>query len=263
MPNGPITLDDLCLYKSGGFKTALLMWYHTPDDVARVREAGAEHIVVRLWDSEFAGADGRKYLPSFTDYAHRAVSTIRAFYSLGVRDFQMDNEPNITWPEHGQNEWSYQWWANLALPVIRSLTTGMQYRLGFAPMSLATEHGPNRWYSACRALMGRFDFIAAHAYWQAERHITSAQFGGFPFTVHQYAPDKPILVTEWASSISQTNPAPDRERREQIMVEQYPVWLAWARTQPYIEAAHCFLIGGTQDWYGFKLTERIVEAMRG
>jgi hypothetical protein len=46
------------------------------------------------------------------------------------------------------------------------------------------------------------------------------------------------------------------------MREEYPEWLGWLATFQYVEAAYVFILGGTDDWEGFRVTQTIVEAMR-
>src|SRR5688572_14710608 len=104
MPNALITPHDLGSFRVGGFESAKLMWYAKPSEVFALRELGCTHFLVRLPDS--VTEDGR--WKGDEEWANECIGLVNRFYALGITDFQLDCEPNLTWkplndPEVAQN----------------------------------------------------------------------------------------------------------------------------------------------------------------
>jgi hypothetical protein len=68
-------------------------------------------------------------------------------------------------------------------------------------------------------------------------------------------------VTEWGNSQSQSAHPPFPSILEARMARQYPQWEAWAAQHAYVEGSYVYILGGTQDWAGFRLTPKIAGAM--
>jgi hypothetical protein len=267
LANGPILEADLALFKLAGFKSALVFWYHTAADVQRLRDVGCEHFVVRLPDSH----NPDDTIPSYWAYAAECRVVIDQFYALGVRDFQMDNEWQADWYRIGEKAgwkrenvaFTYQWFLSRALTEVRQFIP-KDVRVGFPP--LIDVELPSA-LAACRGIAPRFDFLCVHSYWQAERDMTSKQFGGNVERFHEWVPWRedesvmPVLVTEWGNSQSQSAHPPFPSILEARMARQYPQWEAWAAQHAYVEGSYVYILGGSQDWAGFRLTPKIAGAM--
>jgi hypothetical protein len=117
---------------------------------------------------------------------------IDQFYALGVRDFQMDNEWQADWYRIGEKAgwkrenvaFTYQWFLSRALTEVRQFIP-KDVRVGFPP--LIDVELPAA-LAACRGIAPRFDFLCVHSYWQAERDMTSKQFGGNVERFHEWVP---------------------------------------------------------------------------
>lgn len=263
MANGLITDADARLFWRGQFNAAKLMWYADPESVLMLADRGAEHFMVRLPDSTLA--TGR--IPSYQDYARECVETVQKFYDTGITDYQLDNEPNLqAW---GAGEyWEYQWYIAQVITEMRSALP-RDVRIGLAPLAWTalSDELKTSWLNALIDVAKRCDFVCVNSYWQSTTgtSILWEQFGGNAAAIARWLPKKPVVVAEYGTSISARTvpPAPPPEAVEALMTAQYPIWLAWARSVGYIEAAYAFILGGTDDWSGFRLTDPVVKAMRG
>lgn len=257
-PNAPWTPADLDRFALGGFRAVELMWYHTQQDVADLRALGCQYFLVRLPDSVDHTGRWRGDL----EYADMCVDTIRKFAPLGIRNFQLDNEPNLTWPEGTAPIW--RWLLNRVVMLIRASPDAPDdVRLGLAPLSWkpatwATVE--DSWVPEQRKLMDGHQFICVHSYWQKGSHFNLPPFGGnathFNF---MFGGALPIVVTEWANSVHEIFSSPDEI--ETRRVQQYPQWLQWISTLPYVEATFLYILGGTPDWQGFWPTNPVLTAL--
>ncbi|HYP40261.1 MAG TPA: hypothetical protein VEX13_07850 [Chloroflexia bacterium] len=46
------------------------------------------------------------------------------------------------------------------------------------------------------------------------------------------------------------------------MCQEYPQWLRQVRQYDFVEAAYVYILGGTEQWAGFRVTEDVVRALR-
>jgi hypothetical protein len=277
MANCPITQEDVTLFR-GTFEAAKLMvgnnpdphhWIHKPEDVQRLRAAGAKHILMRLPDS--GRADGKR--PHFTTYASECEQVVKAFNNaqVGVSEFQLDNEPQeqLAWQEK-DSQWVYQAFMRGVLRELRNRCPNA--RFGLAPLSYSPKYfgGPlDKWKEAystrlgdgTRPLCSLFDFACSNVYWQFPKHLKDPSFGGSFQDVRKWS-GLPVVITEWGNSICHAAPPPHRNTIIAAMRKEYPEWLGWLATFQYVEAAYVFILGGTEDWEGFRVTQTIVEAMR-
>ncbi len=42
---------------------------------------------------------------------------------------------------------------------------------------------------------------------------------------------------------------------------QYPEWIEQAEASGIVVAAYCYLVGGTRDWKGYRVSERLARVM--
>lgn len=256
-PNAHWTQDDFCRVRVAGAQAIKLMPYHTEADVVRLRSLGVQYLLMRLPDSVAEGGRWR----GDREYADLCIALIRRFYPLGVRDYQLDNEPNLTWSLQKASTW--RWLMERVVNLIRqSPDVPRDVRLGLAPLSWkpATWQSVEQvWIPEQRLVQHQYDFFCVHAYWQKSSHYNSPSFGGNVTHWHDVLldPTKPLIVTEWASSVHEiAGWTAEQAERERLAI--YPQWLRWVATKPYVESAFCYILGGTADWQGFQPTDRVL-----
>lgn len=91
-------------------------------------------------------------------------------------------------------------------------------------------------------------------------------FGAGYRTVHEKSGGKRVVVLEWASSAHETVDSDGRpvyapEQMEALRIAQYPEWIEQAESSGLVASAFCFLVGGTKDWKGCRISERLGRAM--
>ena len=257
-PNAPWTIADFERFQLGGFRAVELMWHHTLEDVAQLRALGCDYFLVRLPDS----VDNTGRWRGDLEYAGLCVETIRKFAPAGIRNFQLDNEPNLTWPEGEAGTW--RWLLNRVIKLIRtSEDVPPDLRLGLAPLSWKPSTWKSiqdSWVPEQQKIADGHQFLCVHSYWQGASHYNVPSFGGNATEFHNmFGEGMPILVTEWANSIHEI--APSLDAVETARVKQYPQWLGWIATLPYVEATFLYIVGGTADWKGFWPNEPVLKAI--
>lgn len=270
-PNSHFMDADFATVELMAARSVKLMPYHTLDDVARLRALGVEHFTVRLPDSVWPRLNG-EYIPSFFDYANQALKSIAYFYhGAGITDMTIDCEPNISWRPHtGYGPWQYRAWLTDVLGYLRPRVPAA-VRLGLPPMSFAERYEPLKWLGPLIDTATACDFVCVNAYWQSNRQgrenilagpMTWRQFGGCVEWYHDWQPELPLQVVEWGNSIHE-QPWFTREQVDAFRREQYPLYVEYLRGLGYVEAAHVYLVGGTPDWEGFRVTPAVARAMAG
>jgi hypothetical protein len=261
MPNALITPEDLCAVRLGGFRTAKLMHYHSGGDVVNLITKGVRHFLVRLPLS--TAPDGR--WKGDEEWAGECIDIIRKFASFKIRDFQLDNEPNLTWDSKKAGIW--RWLTERVIGLIRrSPDVPADTKLGLAPLAWKPDTWASveqAWIPAQRQIVHIHDFLCVHSYWQQAGHFNLPPFGGNATEWHDKlmrGVDKPIVITEWANSSHEIKGITPEEV-ERLRLEQYPRWLTWISTLPYVEAAYLYILGGTEDWRGFWPTDRVLRAV--
>jgi hypothetical protein len=156
----------------GGFQAVELMPYHTEADVAALRALGCTYFLMRLPDS--IAADGR--LRGDIEYANMCIALIKRFYPLGVRDYQLDNEPNLSWGLVKAGTW--RWLLDRTVSLIKqSAEVPRDVRLGLAPLAWNPETWRSVeqvWIPEQRKIADQYQFYCVHSYWQAPQHYNSA-----------------------------------------------------------------------------------------
>lgn len=260
-PNASFKPGDHCRFVVGaGFQAAFLMYQHTNEqDVAILRGNGVSYFVMRLPDS--VAPDGR--WRGDVEWANLCIDLIKRFYPLGVKRFQLDNEPNLTWPLEHAGTW--RWLTDRVIRRIRqSSDVPADVLVGLAPLAWKPDTWSsveNVWIPEQRKILDQFQWIAVHSYWQAAKHYNDPSFGGnvTHWRDALLPSEKPYVITEWASSIHETGlPA---AQVEALRLVQYPQWLEWVRGKPYVEAAFLYILGGTPDWAGFWPTDAVLRVL--
>lgn len=258
LPNAHITLRDMCAFRVGGFKSAKLMWYHANAEVYGLQELGCTHFLVRLPDS--VAPDGR--WKGDQEWADECIDHILHFYQEhDITDFQLDCEPNLTWhplddPEVAE---AWRWLTGQVVGMIREAVPS-DVRLGLAPLSWKPgiyKQVEEVWIPEQLLIAHLFDFICIHSYWEESATFNHPPTGGNVTHWHDQlmqGVDLPYVVTEWAS----TSQAPDIEARR---IREYPMWLRWIATKPYVEGSYLWILGGTDDWKAHFPTDKVLRAI--
>ena len=284
--NNPIGLPaDLHTVQVGGLHAVKLLHIagceHTTAYGSQLRKVGVQDITLRLPDSLQYG-----HIPSIESYAANCVSIIREFYmALGVRQFQLDNEPNWTWTSPQYGPWAYQWFIRRVYHLIRD-TAPSGVSVGLAPLSWSPalwSKGPQNptswtlddWLTAYSwtdggkqpSLWQEFDQVWCNVYWQSERQMQDPSFGKSYQYVYEHNGYRPVVVGEYASSAHQkTNqegqPAYTPHEVEVMRIAQYPSWLRSA--DGMVQSAFAYIsYGATPDWSGFFITDDVARAIGG
>jgi hypothetical protein len=89
------TISPRCLdlYSKAGMNAAKLMHYHTATDIKALRDVNPNtSFLMRLPDSVLD--DGS--IPSYQTYAQTCARVVNRMWP-DVADYELDNEPNVTW----------------------------------------------------------------------------------------------------------------------------------------------------------------------
>lgn len=259
-PNALWTSEDFCRFRVAGAPAVKLMWYHTEADVVQLRGLGCRYFLMRLPDS----IEGTRFKGDH-EWANECIALIKRFYPLGVRDYQVDNEPNLTWGMVNAPTW--RWLTDRVVRLIRgSSDVPRDVRLGLAPLSWkpatwASVEGV--WIPEQRKIQDQHDFFCVHSYYQKAERYNDPSFGGNVTHWHDRLldPAKPLVVTEWASSVHELA-GWTPEQVEASRLAQYPQWLSWVSTKPYVESTFLYILSGSPDWAGFWPTDKILRALR-
>lgn len=291
----PPQMQSVLLFHIAGCK-------HTEAEVAYLRGIGVTHFTLRLSDSIYEpdAQHVSKWRRDSIGYAEDCLRIIRRFYNVGVLDFVVDNEPNISWSLPKPKPWNEmsleekaEWlkgyakaaqdYADWLRTFIEHITTrkwhdGYDLPPGvrlFAPPIAWTDEWPHMpWLEAMKDIIPLFDGISCHTYWQSSRQgrdnilagpLMWERFGAnYRWYMNQY-PDMLIQCNEMANSIGIQEidgvPVWTPQQIEGFMVEQYAIWTEKAR-EAGVEVVHIFIgPSATEDWDVFKPTPKVVSAM--
>ncbi len=278
MPNATIIDDDISLLYDYGakrlrFQAAKLSVYqgtqHTVGDALRLRAMGLAKITMRLWDS-------LEYADNPDGYSEKCIATVQEFAGAGVFDYQLDNEPNVSWLSAGKTAGEYREWQGRVIDHLAGagrLPAGV--RFGFPPMCFTPQWKPYEWLGALIDIAPHFQFLCVNSYWQSDRQgrtnilagpMTWAQFGGNCEFYGHWQAGMPIQLTEWANSIHEQQiggqPVFTPAQVDAFRREQYPIYLEWLATHPSVEVAFVYISrGATDQWGGFKFPIDVADAM--
>jgi hypothetical protein len=150
-----------------------------------------ENIVVRLY---MAGNDPNLRNPDlfhFYSYAWIAHAISRRVLRLEIH-----NEPNLTAEGLG-----FAWASAAGFAVwyerVRSRIKSEfpQALVGFP--GLSPQPNVSEWLASCAVVIGKSDWVGAHAYWQTAEQMTQAEHGAYWQRYTQFG--KPIYLTEFAN----------------------------------------------------------------
>lgn len=238
---------------------------HQPSNLAILRGAGVSSFVLRL-------PDFRPQNPDPYQYARRCIAIILSFYNVGVRVFQVDNEPNWNWLRKPFGPWQYQYYMHLAVDFMRRGIPG-DVVLVSPPLSYSSAlwNVPNQyadfkldhWREAFKfrnngvRLYDRFQLAGATVYWQDPEQLEDPSYGDSYLPVHADS-DKDVLVLEYAMD---PPPGEPEETTELRRFREYPHWLRRAMASEIVAGGFAYIWYGTGDWERFFLTPRVARAI--
>jgi len=288
--NAPTLLNDIQAraYQAGRFSGAKLMPEQGPDHVAQVDAlAPGGFYIARLANS---WREPENTWLSYYDLGRAWAGQILALLEVGVKWYQLDNEPNLSraWPAHKAFDW--QWLIDRAIQQCWAIITEhwrhqghsdrviqwkqQQIKLCIGPMAYnPTTWGSvdNQWIPAMKALAskGRVQGMCINSYWQYAKHVLEGGYGASADVFHRHIPHLPVIVTEWGCSLIDKWPHEQRRNPTQAMLNEieaemlksYPEWLRWANAQSWI-IAHClFILPGSSGWRGFEPSTRVLSVI--
>ena len=201
-----------------------------------------------------------------TEFVSRCIRKLPPILSiLGDREIliEIHNEPNHAagiegWGKRLEQAREFAAWYSI---VFKGLRRAGLSNLGWPGLAVGqANHNERTWSRENAYNIRRSDWIGVHAYWQRSGEIDHPQLGGNWRYYRTRWPNKRIIVTE-AGNSSCHNPelpqlTPERQTAE---------YLAWCRAAAAggVEGVAFYMLGGTDDWAGFRLYPETVRALAG
>ena len=212
---GAVQPGDLDLIRQASLQALRLRAGLNPAfDLPVYRDAGVRTFLVQL----ISPVLGERFL-SPDEYVEAFAPTVEAFVRQGVRDFEVQSEPNLAARGYGR-AWRVpvafgEWFLRVAERLKASF--GPQVRAGFPALTpplprpaYAAEPviSQREFLAACAAAIQGADFVCCHVYWDNVEGMRSPE-GGMRF-VRQYLeafPRVPLVISEFANVNPQTDSA--------------------------------------------------------
>lgn len=288
-PNSAFEAADYLVVGASGAQSIKLLHtestQHSFDEVRTLQGLGITDFVTRLADSK--KLDG--IIRGDDEWAAELAGVINEAYAQGLRVFSICNEPNWMHTKRGFGPQEYVWYIKRVVLRLRALIP-RDVRLISPPLSFSprlwhhdsgnpTDFVLDEWLAAFAwkdprasnaedrlALWDAFDAAGATVYWQYARQMQDPSFGACYRTIHDRSGGKPIVVLEWASSANELEDSNGKPlytpgEVEALRVAQYPDWLEQAAASGIVAAAYAFLVGGTTQWLGFRISARLARAL--
>lgn len=260
--------SDYVPFSQGIFTGALAFAYQKPEAIVSL--VTPANCVVRLRDSIYTDVvndpTGKtKYIPSSQQYADDIYSEIVRWHPHGFKIFQVDNEPNYSWPQHNQGAGDWATFMREAITYLKQKPNlPPDILLLFTPLAVGTMLSNTdyvAWIAAAvqSGLMELFGGIAAHAYWQPSQYMDHLAFGGMWKNYTQF--DKPIYITEAGCSIQETGL--DMEKVHIQRASDYPLYLSMLARERLVAGVYFYILGSNGDWAGFELGDSVIAALKG
>jgi hypothetical protein len=273
--------DDYTRFQVGKFDGAVVMWYQDPLEVLALG-VDPRDCVVRLNDSIFTEGHtdergkwviDRHFVPSFWALAEVWEATIARWAAYGFVWFQIDNEPNESWIEHGNAPGQWAWLIDSALRggtkddgtrepgLVHRLTKRALWGTVFLGMTPFSVTDKDLWLRAALRFAEFVQFVCDHCYWQKSDDM-KADWAGLSFVkVYKHFGYKRIKVTECGNSCGRppsSRPLPEVRARQ---VADYPAYVEEVRKYDYVDLLAFYLLGEGGTWPDFDLTEEICERL--
>lgn len=286
-PNAGLTSEDYRIVRLMASPSVKLMatagTQHTPADLLALRTFGVPDFTVRVRDTR--EPDGR--YPGAQEYVDAVVPTVRVFYALGVRRFQVDNEPNHPgmWDQQGFGPWQYQYFMRHVVGLLRAVLPP-DVILVSPPLSFSsalwglgggnpTPYTLDDWFAAFHWTDGGskpnlwriFSEAGANVYWLSERQMRDTSYGLAYEQIHARSGGMRVCVCEYANSATRDYgpggvPRWTLQQVNEARRQQYPVWLGEAQESGEVSRAYLYIApGSTPDWADFRVTDAVAAAV--
>jgi len=236
---------DIDICKAGRIQSVKILSTASDADVIDLALAGYKprDILCRL----FADFKGRRV--SAEDFVHWTLDDAKRLYWLGVRLFEVHNEPNLDaegWGTSWANGGEFAtWW----LAVTRLLRAALpDARFGFPGLSPHGTPYPGRqddisFAEQAVVALRAADFTCSHCYFRDSAEMRMVRGGQAWQVVRNIAPDRPHYVTEYGN--------PDPGVTKDAKARMYLDWHANLPTDKGIVAVYAFASTasyGFDDW---------------
>lgn len=201
--DGRLIPGDLRIVSESGLRAVKLLSTASSEDVLALQAIDrGMFILVRL----FADMSSRRASPE--DFCSWVVDDMRRFYRLGIRWFEVHNEPNLK-AEGLDKSWSNgREFGAWFLAVRNNLKTTFPEALfgfpGLSPNSFLVQwrYDDIAFISEARGAVEAADWLGVHSYWQTRQEMMS-DLGGMNWRRYRRLfPNKVIAITEFS------NPSP-------------------------------------------------------
>lgn len=182
------------------------------------------------------------------EFVERFAPQVNATAGL-VDYYEVHNEPNLDPALAGYSEgWGptrddFVAFAAWARDVLAGLRAACPHARFMFPGN-AIPHNYIRFWEVCKDTIREFDAWGVHCYWQYDHHL-DPYWGACYQMAHAMAPEMPLYVTEFGDS------TPGRGITGKL--QRYIEW--YGALPAYVRGSACFILGGTDDFAGFNLTE--------
>lgn len=204
--------------------------------IARLRQIRSDiFIVARLFFS-IDLANHTRFTPA--EFVNFASNGFEACYDMGVRYFEVHNEPNLphegdTWNWHGGAEFGS--WLSQVLTLLRQRHGDVQ--LGYP--GLSPQPNVPDFLSGSANAIAQCDWIGVHSYWQQPSHqppwpIDGLNAGAFWRTYRERFPDKLLMITEFSNN--------SKDISDVVKGQQYAQYYRTLRAEPNMGAAFAFAL---------------------
>jgi len=236
---------DKELFKLGRFKWAVVRT-DTNAIMADFATSLGATVIMQFPDQFNTG-----HWPPPGDYARFCYDTLTHFSQFS-HIAVLDNEPNLHHSKSGR--WfaeEFCRWYRAVVACFRYLDPGSHWKLLFPGLVPMPWHNPLLWHDINRENIEESDGVAWHVYWQFQHQFRHLDFGESYKALSDWVIDRGIYITEYGVSPGFLD--------EDYKVAMYPEFI---RSLPYwIRCACLFILGGTDHWRDWWLTERIARAL--
>ncbi len=207
-------------------------------DILRQSLGDSIHVMARLF-FDVDDENRRKFSPgAFVEFVKGAAL---ALYEKGVRDYEVHNEPNLSYEGWGFN-WpdgaSFSNWYREVIGLLRGLMP--EARFGFPGLSpgdtvLGVRQDAISFWQEARAAIQASDFICLHSYWHQERGYWGMDnlTGGMSWRLCP-ANGKPRVISEFSNNLRTISPT--------TKAAQYIQYAQMLRATGQVSAAYAFVL---------------------
>ena len=246
--NIPVWTDDLWrLVDLGGFQWMVVRSDVGPGEARLASERGIEVLL------QFPDHFNKHPWSHPGQYAVEAFRKAQAFKPF-ARYIILDNEPNL-YPERAGQWYAEQFtrWFRAVVAVFRFFDHESYWRILFPGLCFLPDRNPELWLRINAENLRETWGVCSHDIWQSWGQLYDPHFGKAHDLVWSIYPPARVFITEYANSLPGLS--------ENDKATQYCHFLS---TLPRnVQCACLFILGGTEDWRDFWLTEGVARVLRG